>query len=52
MGVILIRIKGQITKDKVRLMRKLLEDHGDKLLRKFVVVSKTKFRFISLEDIK
>lgn len=47
-GVILIRVKGQKTNDKVKIIRKMLKDHGNQLLNHFVVVSKTKFRFIPM----
>jgi len=51
-GVILIRVKEQKTSDKVKLVRKVLKDHRDKLLNHFVVASKTKFRFIPMEVIR
>ena len=51
-GIILLRVKGQATNSKVKLIRKLLRDYNDKLLNHFVVVSKTKFRFISMGRIK
>ena len=51
-GVILIRVKGQKTSDKVKLMRKVLKDHAGRLLNHFVVVTRTKFRFISIEGVK
>ena len=51
-GVILIRVKGQFTKDKVSLIKVLLKDHRDKLLNHFVVVTKTRFRFILMEELK
>ena len=48
-GTILLRIKGQESKLKVRLVGRLIEKHGDKLAGHFVVVTKDKFRFIPLE---
>ncbi len=51
-GLILIRVKGQKTNDKVKLMRKVLKDHRDKLSNHFVVVNRTKFRFIPMEEIR
>ena len=51
-GVILIRVKGQKTSDKVKLVKKVLKDHRDKPPNHFVVVSKTKFRFIPMEVIR
>ncbi len=50
--IILIRVKGQRAEDKVELIKKLLQKHSDKLLNHFVVITKKKFRFIPLEDIK
>ena len=51
-GVILFRVKGQRTQDKVKLMRKLLEKYGDKLLSHFVVATRNKFRFMPMEIVK
>ena len=51
-GVILFRVKGQRTQDKVKLMRKLLEKYGDKLLCHFVVATRNKFRFMPMEIVK
>jgi predicted nuclease of predicted toxin-antitoxin system len=51
-GVILIRVKGRKTSDKVKLMEKVLKGHRDKLANHFVVASKTKFRFIPMEVIR
>ena len=51
-GVILIRVKGQKTNDKVKIMRRVLKDHSNKLLNHFVVLSKARFRFIPMEGIK
>ena len=51
-GIILFRVKGQATDSKVKLIRKLLREYNDKLLNHFVVVSKTKFRFILMGRIK
>lgn len=51
-GVILIRVKGQKTNDKVKLVQKVLKDHRDKLPNHFVVVNRTKFRFIPMERIR
>ncbi|MBZ0169685.1 hypothetical protein MELA_01131 [Candidatus Methylomirabilis lanthanidiphila] len=47
-GIILIRIKGRKASDKVKLTKKLLQDHSDRLPNHFVVVSRTKFRFIPM----
>ena len=51
-GVILIRVKGQKTGDKVKLMKKALKDHADRLSNHFVVLTRTKLRFIRMEVIK
>lgn len=51
-SVILFRVKGQQTRDKVKLMRKLLGKYGSKLLHHFVVATKHKFRFIPMEGVK
>jgi len=51
-GIILIRIKGQKAEDKLKLMKKLLQQHRDKLLNHFVIITEKKFRFISMEDLK
>ena len=50
-GIILLRVKGQRTKDKVRLLRKLFLTHGGKLANHFTVVLRKKVRFIPMEDI-
>ncbi len=51
-GIVLIRVKGQQKEDKVKLIKKLLQNYSDKLLKHFIVITKKKFRFILLEDIK
>jgi len=51
-GIILIRVKGQRAEDKVKVIKKLLQNYSNKLLNHFIVVTKEKIRFISLEDIK
>ncbi|RJQ21495.1 MAG: hypothetical protein C4560_03760 [Nitrospiraceae bacterium] len=51
-GIILIRIKGQRVKDKLRLLKKLLQHYSKKLVNHFVVITDKKIRFIPLEDIK
>ncbi len=45
-GIILFRIKGQDTKEKVKLLKKLLTSHGNKIVKHFTVITKHKFRFI------
>jgi predicted nuclease of predicted toxin-antitoxin system len=51
-GVILMRVKGQRTRDKVNLMKKLLEKFGNKLLHHFVVATNNRFRFIPMEGVR
>ena len=51
-GIILLRVKKHTAQDKVRLIKKLLQNYSDKLLNYFVVITKTKIRFIPMEDIK
>ena len=51
-GIILIRVKGQKVRDKVKLMKKLLQKHEDRILKHFVVLTKDKMRFILMEDVK
>ena len=51
-GVILLRVKGQISQEKVKLIGKLLRDYSNKLLNHFVVITKKRIRFVPLENIK
>jgi predicted nuclease of predicted toxin-antitoxin system len=50
-GIILMRVKGQNSSEKIILLDKLLENYLDKIVNHFVVLTKTKFRFIPLEVI-
>ncbi len=50
MGIILFRVKGQSTKEKVKLIRKLLMSYPEKVSRHFVVLTKNKIRIIPLGD--
>lgn len=50
-GIILLRVKGQNSSEKIILLDKLLENYLDKIANHFVVLTKTKFRFIPLEVI-
>ena len=52
LGIILFRIKEQQTQIKLDLISRLLEKYEDKILYHFIVITKIKFRFISMEDIK
>ena len=49
-GVILFRVKGQGSQEKIRLLRKLLMGYSDKLLNHYVIVSRSKIRIIPLGD--
>ncbi|MBI4686173.1 MAG: DUF5615 family PIN-like protein [Nitrospirae bacterium] len=51
-GIILIRIKGQKTKEKLSLVKKLLKNYSHKLLNHFTVITEKKIRFIPLEGIR
>ena len=51
-GIILIRVKGQKAQIKVKLIKKLLQNYSDKILGHFVVVTREKFRFVTMEDIR
>lgn len=50
-GIILLRVKGQGTHEKVKLIQKLLQNYRDKLLNHFTVITNKKFRFIHMEKI-
>jgi len=50
-GIILMRVNGQNSSEKIILLEKLLENYLDKIANHFVVLTKTKFRFIPLEVI-
>ncbi|MBC7190297.1 DUF5615 family PIN-like protein [Candidatus Aerophobetes bacterium] len=52
MGIILFRVKGHPSREKIRLIKLLLEKYKNKLLHHYVIVSKNKIRFIPLEEIK
>ena len=47
-GIVLLRIKGQDAREKVKLLKKLLSVHRDKITRHFVVLAKDKIRFIPI----
>jgi predicted nuclease of predicted toxin-antitoxin system len=51
-GLILLRVRGQRAHDKVELVRNLLQNYSNKLMKHFTVITEKNFRFISLEDIK
>jgi len=50
-GIILMRVKGQNSSEKIILLDKLLENYLDKIANHFVVLTNSKFRFIPLEVI-
>ena len=43
-GIILMRVPGQQVHEKVRLMKKLLTGHRDKMVGHFIVIKKAKIR--------
>ncbi len=47
-GIVLFRVKGQDVTKKIRLVKKLLAAHSDKIAKHFVVVAEEKVRFIPL----
>ena len=47
-GIILLRIKGQDTGEKIKLLRKVLISHHDRISKHFVVITKEKVRFIPI----
>ncbi len=50
-GIILFRVKGEDSRQKSILIRKLLMGHWDKIHKHFVVITKKKFRFIPIEGV-
>jgi predicted nuclease of predicted toxin-antitoxin system len=50
-GIILFRVKNQKSRDKIRLLQKLLLVYGHKLKGNFIVLTQKKFRIISMESI-
>jgi predicted nuclease of predicted toxin-antitoxin system len=50
-GVILFRVKGQDTQEKIELIEKLIANYRDRIANHFIQVTRTKFRFIPMEDI-
>ena len=51
-GIVLLRIKGQDVKKKLKLLSKLIGLYSDKIENYFVVISDRRIRFRILEDIK
>lgn len=50
-GIILLRVKGENTQEKVQLMEKLILSHHSRILNHFILITSSKFRFIPMEDI-
>ena len=49
-GVVLLRVRGQNVKEKVKLLRKLLSRYGERLVGQFVVITRGKIRFVRMEE--
>ncbi len=49
-GIILFRIKGQDTGQKIKVLQTLLDKVGDKIIGNFVVLAKKKGRIIPIEE--
>jgi len=45
----LFRVRGQRVEEKKRLIKKLLDQHGNKLSRHFIVITEKKIRIIPME---
>jgi predicted nuclease of predicted toxin-antitoxin system len=50
-GIVLIRVKGQEVHIKLRVLRKLIKFHSDKLKNSFIVVSDRRIRIRPMEEI-
>jgi predicted nuclease of predicted toxin-antitoxin system len=48
-GIVLLRVKGQDSSEKIDLLDKLLDKYPNKILNHFVVVTRKKFRFVPME---
>jgi hypothetical protein len=51
-GIVLIRMKGYSSEEKVATIEKLFKNYPGKIYNHFVVVTKNKMRFIALKDLK
>jgi predicted nuclease of predicted toxin-antitoxin system len=49
-GIILLRVKGQRTQDKIRVLGSLLRDHQEKITGSLIVLSKDRIRIIPMEN--
>ena len=47
-GIVLFRIKGQDTREKIKLLKKVLISHKARITKHFVVIAKEKVRFIPI----
>lgn len=50
-GIVLIRVKGQDTSEKVMLLEKLILNHMEEIPNHFTLMTNTRFRFIPMEDV-
>jgi len=50
-GIILIRIKGQVVNKKLSVLKKLIEHYSDKIKNNFIVITDKRIRVRSVEDI-
>ncbi len=51
-GIMLIRMKGYSSYEKVVVISKLFKNYPGKIYNHFVVITKNKLRFIALKDLK
>ena len=49
-GIILFRVKGQKSEEKVKLTKKLLMGYRDRLLNHYIVITKLKIRIVPIGD--
>jgi len=50
-GIILIRVKGQSVSKKLHVLKKLFKHYSGRIENSFIVISETKIRIRSLEDL-
>ena len=50
-GIILLRVKGQKVNIKLRVLKKLLKFHSNKIKNNFIVISERRIRIRPMEDI-
>ena len=51
-GIILFRCKGSSAKEKISLLDTILNKYNNKILKSFIVITRKRIRFISLEELK